>query len=105
MMVGRVALVLLLFFSGCRHEPSDGGSDSQDDSAERTDSVVSPTKLDRLRSLGYLDYAPEPARDGDTGTVVLDEARSYPGYNLYTVRHRRAAELIDARGRVVNRWQ
>lgn len=61
--------------------------------------------LERISTLGYVNVSPEPAATTQMGVTVLDEDRSYPGYNLYTRRTQRAAELIDARGRVVHRWQ
>lgn len=60
--------------------------------------------LEKISTLGYLDVSPEPAAAAQMGVTILDEERSYPGYNLYTIRNQRAAELIDARGREVHRW-
>ncbi len=61
--------------------------------------------VDRLRALGYLDYAVEQAEDDRHGVVLLDRLRSYPGFDLYTTRNLCLAELINADGRVVQSWQ
>jgi hypothetical protein len=66
--------------------------------------AVTPSQLDRLRSLGYLDYAREPADESERGTVIFDERRTCPGYNLYTIRSLRRTELIDLTGRLVHAW-
>ena len=60
--------------------------------------------LERISTLGYVDVSPEPVAATQMGVTVFDEGRSWPGYNLYTIRGQRAAELIDARGKVVHRW-
>lgn len=60
--------------------------------------------LEKISTLGYVDVSPEPATTSQMGVTVFDEERSHPGYNLYTIRSQRAAELIDARGNVVHRW-
>ena len=61
--------------------------------------------LEKISTLGYIDASPDPAAAAEMGVTVFDEKRSYPGYNLYTLRNLRTAELIDAGGRVVHRWQ
>jgi len=63
------------------------------------------SEIDALRSLPYLDFAPEKADPAEGGVRLHDPARAHPGYNLYTLRALCAAELIDMSGRVVNRWQ
>ena len=110
-------LLILLCVVGCRRdaqqgiaedngtaEPEDVVKDEDHPVAERPPADVT-SEVDRLRSLGYVDYSPEPAVLDEMGVTVFDERRSYPGYNLYTVLQSRLAELINSRGRVVNRWQ
>ncbi len=63
------------------------------------------SRIDALRSLPYLDFASETATPDEGGVTLHDDARAYPGYNLYTLRAQCAAELIDMSGRLVNRWQ
>lgn|GEM_PF-410428 len=65
-----------------------------------------PSEIDRLRSLGYIDHA-EQADDPEEGhgVVLLDEQRSYPGYNLYCSIPDSRADLIDANGRVIRSWE
>ncbi len=62
------------------------------------------TEADRLRSLPYLNFAPEKADPGEGGVRLYDPERAYPGYDLYTLRGLRTAELADLHGRVVHRW-
>jgi hypothetical protein len=80
-----LALGLLLLLA-CTGEPE------QDDHVER------------LRALGYIDYAEEPAHDDLQGVVIHDPTRSDPGYTLVTYPVLRRAELLDAEGRVVWKW-
>ncbi len=61
-------------------------------------------QIDRLRSLPYAGNAPTADSDAD-GVAVLDEKRSSPGYDLYSVHQRCRAELIDAKGKVLRAWQ
>ena len=62
------------------------------------------TDVDTLRSLPYLGYSPEEAGDAQ-GVVLLDEDRSYPGFDLVSYRNLCTAELIDERGRVIHSWE
>jgi hypothetical protein len=62
-------------------------------------------EIDRLRSLPYAGFSSQPAAPGDSGVVVFDRERSYPGYTLYTLQALARAELIDAEGRVVHAWR
>jgi len=93
-----VCALAILIVVGCRLETDEG--------AKPTDEL-DPSEmaaLERISTLGYVDISREPAEPTQMGVTVFDEGRSYPGYNLYTIRMARAAELIDARGRVVHRW-
>lgn len=93
-----VCALAILIVVGCRLETDEG--------AKPTDEL-DPSEmaaLERISTLGYVDISREPAEPTQMGVTVFDEGRSYPGYNLYTIRMARAAELIDARGRVVRRW-
>ena len=110
-------LLILLCVVGCRRDAQQGaakneGTAEPEDVVKNEDRALTEpppadvtSEVDRLRSLGYVDYSQEPAALDEMGVTVFDETRSYPGYNLYTVLHSRLAELIDSRGRVVNSWQ
>ncbi len=90
-----LALALTGPLTGCREESTPNAA---------TPPANEPiSELDRLRSLPYLGFAAEKAEDRH-GVVRLNRQRSYPGYNLYTNRNLCLAELIDARGRVVQSW-
>ena len=102
-MLDRIAalgcVICVAWAPGCGPKsPEPRGSDSVEPSAEAA------AELERLRALGYVDYSPEPAAPEDSGVTVHDERRSYPGYNLYTVRPLGRTELIDASGNVLNAW-
>jgi hypothetical protein len=62
-------------------------------------------RVDRLRSLPYVDLTSEPVSDNETGTVHYDSTQSQPGYNFYTVRGLARAELVDASGDLIRSWQ
>jgi hypothetical protein len=60
-------------------------------------------ELERVSALGYLSgYRTAP---GQTGTVLSDSARSYPGYNFYTSGHAPEAILMDMQGTVLHTWR
>lgn len=60
---------------------------------------------DRLRSLPYVGFAsPAPGRE-ESGVVIDDPARRWPGYTLYTTQMLCRTELIDEAGAVARSWQ
>lgn len=63
------------------------------------------TEVDRLRSLPYVSFTPEPAPSEESGTVIFDSVRTQRGLNFLTVRDFSRAELIDARGDLVRSWE
>lgn len=102
-MPARLAVLLILVVPVCR--PDNGGAEARTDDDAPSEHPAPPTAdLDRLRSLGYVDYAPQPVAGGKTGTILWDAERSTAGYFLYTSRSLRMAELIDATGRLVRSW-
>ena len=90
------ALVAALTVAACG---GDVGNDSASTSKERA------SKVDKLRALPYVDFTPDPADTTLNGTIFFDEARSYPGYTFYTVRNMAMAELIEADGSLIQRWE
>ena len=76
-------------------------------SADAPASATPPPGNDRIDRLRALPYAGDVENPDDTpgGVVRMDPARSSPGYNLYSVQMLGLAELIDARGNLVRRWQ
>jgi len=96
---GLGALLLALAIAGCQ---SDTTKVEQEQAGEE---IAEQARIDELRSLPYLTYAKKPAGDGEeSGVVRYESARSWPGYNLYTIRGMCRADLVDMRGRVVNSW-
>lgn len=65
---------------------------------------LSEDELQRLESLGYLSFAPEPDRDSGSNVIVRKDDCSCSGYFLLTYPALGRAELIDARGRTVREW-
>jgi len=61
--------------------------------------------LDKLRSLPYIAFSDAKAEEGSGGLVSIDEARSYPGYNIYTIQYECTAEMLDRHGRVLRSWK
>jgi outer membrane protein assembly factor BamB len=66
---------------------------------------LSEAELERLSTLGYVDYSPERVDPARSGLVAFDPERSQPGYTLYTLRSLRRAELVDWRGARVHAWE
>lgn len=95
-----LACLAVLTLTACTGKPADGDRKVADDGESERE------RLDRLRALPYLDFDPDdsPAEERD-GVVLLDSARAWPGYSLYTLRFLCRSELVDLRGRVVNAWQ
>jgi hypothetical protein len=95
------AIAAALCLASCGNGPSDGPRTA---APPATPTPEQQEQIDRLRSLPYTGAAPQ--RDSeDDGVVVLDQRRSSPGYNLYSVHQRCRAELIDAKGKVLRAWQ
>ncbi|MFM7141353.1 MAG: aryl-sulfate sulfotransferase [Alphaproteobacteria bacterium] len=65
--------------------------------------ALSPEEVARLKALGYVDVADEPAGAG-TGVVRLDRSKVQDGYTLFTNAFTCSARIIDVDGRVVHQW-
>jgi len=100
--LGCLFLVLGAAAGGCRSRTVATPAPEMATSDQPSPEVAA--ELERLRALGYVDYAPEPAEPDESVVTRHDVERSHPGYNLYTVRPLARAELIDARGKVVHAW-
>jgi hypothetical protein len=66
--------------------------------------ALSEAELQRLETLGYVDWAEEPAEDAARGVVSWDRERAHPGYNLVTLPALRRVELLDMAGEVLRSW-
>lgn len=123
-LVGVLATLLAV---ACREKPAQGDStavveraaeSSADDDRSAKEDRKAPTRnrgrnrgdrtrgrpKSRLDDIGYVGYADEAAADDESGVVLNDTERSYPGYNLVTFVKPRRTELIDSTGKVVNAW-
>ncbi|HIG10544.1 MAG TPA: hypothetical protein EYG30_02925 [Planctomycetes bacterium] len=95
---GVMRLGALLFLAGC-------GEELPVESVEPAESAEPVSELDRLRALGYAGLSSETVGEGLSGVLVFDQARSQPGYNLYSVRLLCRVVLMNAVGQEVRRWE
>jgi len=65
---------------------------------------LSPAVRARLEALGYEPWVEEEAAPADIGVVEHEAARAADGYVLFANRGACSADLIDRRGKVVQRW-
>ena len=72
--------------------------------ADRDAQTPSSEEIERLRALGYVEEAAEPADPTKSGAVVLNPAKVTRGYRLYIESVSCAAYLIDVEGEVVRAW-
>jgi hypothetical protein len=95
LLAAAVAALLLLTASwlSCSKQEGDdtGGEDLK-------------ARLDKMRSLPYTSVTDEKAPAGQSGVVLYDRDRAWPGYNLYFDRLQTRALLLDMEGRVVHQW-
>jgi len=61
-------------------------------------------RLEMLRSVPYLGYAPAADEDSLRGVVFHDPDRAWPGYNFYSTWATGEAFLIGMDGAAVHRW-
>ncbi len=87
-------LILLLASSGLL---ADEEVDHQPEDWER--------RLEMLRSVPYLAFSESTVDESDTGVVIYNPQKAYPGYNLYCTRWTGEAFLLDMSGRVAHRWR
>jgi hypothetical protein len=100
-------LLLLSPLVGCGGESREPAAPEDPPSAAVADpppAALTPEEREHLAALGYVDFADEPAAEGD-GVVRLDPARAAPGYSLYSIRYRCRAELVALDGTLVAAWE
>ncbi|MCK6446725.1 MAG: aryl-sulfate sulfotransferase [Planctomycetes bacterium] len=71
----------------------------------RSGASTSSSSVDDLRALGYAGVTDDVSADRRGGVVFADEASLAPGYNLTSVSKFCTADLFDARGQLLHRWQ
>ena len=105
--VAGVALCITLTLPGC-----DRGGDAQSQDQQSTASEpgvdagdLTDEQLNALRALPYAGYSEVAEDEHADGVVRFDRERACPGYNLYTIRNKCRAELVDMDGKVVRAWQ
>jgi hypothetical protein len=99
-----VGLVVVGWLAGCGCRSRSASTAAPEPVGANGPSPEVAAELERLRALGYVDYAPEPAAPEESGVTRHDPSRSHPGYNLYTVRPLGRAELVDEKGELINAW-
>ncbi len=90
--------------AGCGREGASSSEGREVASRSATTDDASAAEIDRLRALGYIDFAEDPVDEGDIGVVAFDRERSMPGYNIYTIRNLNRTDIIDAEGEIVHSW-
>jgi hypothetical protein len=98
-------LLVLASASGCGRSENEAAPPEQRGQDQGKAPEKTSAEIDRLRALPYAGYAPGEADEEQDGVVMHDAQRSYPGFNLYVIHRRSAAELIDAEGRIIRRWE
>jgi hypothetical protein len=61
-------------------------------------------RLDRLRSLPYTATTTERTAPGESGVVIYDSGRTWPGHNLYCCGPCPDVRLMDMEGTVIHAW-
>jgi hypothetical protein len=72
---------------------------------EEVPPALSEAEIQRLETLGYVDWAEEPAEGAAAGAVYRDPERVSSGFNLVTLPILQRAELVDMEGKVVRSWK
>lgn len=91
------ALWLLAAAVGCG-APAKQAADSQETVS------IPHEEIERLKALGYVGFTDDRVREGEAVVSRYDPERSAPGYNLISNRDLTSAQLFDAEGREIRRW-
>ena len=102
MLGARSTAVVLLALAGWA---SCGGDAVDPESARPASRPDSGASISALRAIGYAGVSDESYDADETGVMVHDRERSWPGYNLYTNRYLCSTILMDAEGTEVARWE
>lgn len=107
--VGAMAMavsLVALMAGGCSQPPAAAPpTDSSPTVASSPGSAASEEKLERLRSLGYLDTTGLRKLGAGKGAQVLDRNLASPGYSLVVFAGACTAELISLDGEIVRSWK
>lgn len=103
---GAMALALLALGAGCREPPAaTPPTNSSPAAAGSPASPASEEKLERLRSLGYLDTKGLPKLGAGKGVQVLDRSLVSPGYTLVVFAGSCTCQLLSIDGEIVRSWK
>jgi hypothetical protein len=96
-------LLRVLLAAGC--VLACGGDATDEAPSSPAPAEVPEREIDRLRVLGYLDFADEIVSETEGPVSEFDPQRSAPGYNLITSRGLSLTVLIDSQGRALRTWR
>lgn len=68
------------------------------------DSRSTALTLKQLQSLGYVDGTYDP-RSERKNVILYRRGKTYDGYNFYSSRRQRGANLVDMKGKTIHRWR
>lgn len=61
-------------------------------------------RLERLRSVPYVDFSPDSSTADGGGVIQQIRQRTWPGYNMYCSRTEGRISLLDMNGHPVHQW-
>lgn len=68
-------------------------------------SSIDDERIERLRSLGYLDTTGLPRQEAGGGARILDSKRASPGYTLVVYAGTCTAQLLSLGGELIRSWK
>jgi len=103
------AALTAVLLRGCGEQPPTGGPATTRRAPDhpvpdREASGPARQSVDEILALPYAGWVQEDMATAD-GLVFCDQARSYAGYTLFTVRKLAGALLVDHAGAVVHQWR
>jgi hypothetical protein len=75
-----------------------------DSSSQDTSSRYWEDRLERLRSVPYVDFSPDSSGEQQGGIMRLVRPEAWPGYNFYCSRSDGRIFLLDMDGHAVHQW-
>jgi hypothetical protein len=117
--IGFIVTAILLF--ACEREPAEARPETMTKAAVEPEPPVAEPKpkpgrrqrvnsrsqalmFEQLQAIGYVDGTYDPNSE-QTGVLLNEVGRTSPGYNFYSSRHQRGANLVDMEGKLIHRWR
>lgn len=92
-----LAILVALSMTGC-------GRTTTPPEKSQSATPADDERIERLRSLGYLDTSGLPKQPAGRGGRILDRAAAFPGYTLVVFAGACRCELLDFEGAVIRSW-